>query len=187
MCWVEQAVILKSDFGLGNSLESSKRWNYVTCKSVCVSVCLQIHVHMQRCIIIYTHIHARTNVCIYIKIHKHINISVHMCVCIYKQGSLSYSLWLVYDSLWNFPWRNCFLSHQLFSKLKVFAGRTQSPFRFGCVSPLTCMGRDEIFNAKVKTIPGALLGWSPCIGVGESTCHGTEKGKMTWQDCTGEQ
>lgn len=153
VCRLEPAVILKSCFCLGNSLESSKRWNYMAYKSVCVSMCLQMHAHTHRCVIIYTsHMHARTNGFLYI------NTYIHMCVCIYKQGSLSYSFWLVYESLWHIPWGNCFPSHQLFSKLKVFAGQTQSPFRFRCVFPLTCTGWDGIFNTKVKTIPSALLG-----------------------------
>lgn len=95
-----------------------------------------------------------------------------MRVCIYKQGSLSYSFWLVCTSLWNFPWGNGLPSHWLLSKLKVFAGPTQSPFQFRCVSPLTCMGWDEMFDIEVKTIPSALLGWFPCISIGESTYHG---------------
>lgn len=40
------------------------------------------------------------------------------------------------------------------------------------VCPLTWMGWDEMFNAKVKTLPSALLGSFPCISIGESIYHG---------------
>lgn len=97
---------------------------------------------------------------------------MHICVCRYTQESLSYSLWLSVTPSEIFPEGIAFSSHHLFSELEVFVGPVQSPFWFRCVSPLTRMGWDEMFNTNVKTLPSALLGSFPCISIGESIYHG---------------
>lgn len=108
---------------------------------------------------------------------------MHICVCRYTQESLSYSLWLSVTPSEIFPEGIAFSSHHLFSELEVFVGPVQSPFWFRCVSPLTRMGWDEMFNTNVKTLPSALLGSFPCISIGESIYHGKRRNYLKGLYC----